>query len=177
MLKLKIIVKCLLICLVLFLIHCTSKIQKSAVDKVIVENDSSSVDKTQLQDSLDIRLVVLDSILSESDEEVTYQIINNSDYELSAGSPYSFRFLEFGFWGPVPFVENSIWTGDEYRVKPGSQSPVLTAYFRGFNFHFGIGRYKIEEEVDVLEPTNENQKEERPKVKKTVLLSGEFRIE
>ena len=72
---------------------------------------------------------------------------------------------------------NQIWLDEEHTVKPNSKGEIFTVYFEGFDFDFRRGRYRIVKEVSVLEPSDKNRDEERPKVKGNVILSAEFRIE
>lgn len=103
----RIIFPCLIGCFALLFISCTSK-TKTGTDNVPVDKDVSSIEGTQLLDSLDIRLQLSESIFIGSPEKIEMKLINNSGYTVLTGNPYLLKRFEFGYWSVVPEFEKMI---------------------------------------------------------------------
>ena len=114
-----------------------------------VDKDISSIEGTQLLDSLDIRLQLSGSIFIGSPEKIEMKLINNSGYTVLTGNPYLLKRFEFGYWSVVPEFEKMIWTDEGYDIEPESER-IFILHIDFLNVNLGKGKYQIEKEVSVL---------------------------
>jgi hypothetical protein len=149
----------IILCIVLFFSNCSNKTTADNSKNMSVEQDSVSVADSELMlDTLDIKLFLPNKILDKTTKKIDFTIRNNSAYTLLLDTIYSIKYLEFGFYGDIPFPKDVVLisTTEPHIINSKESSKVFTAYFEGYDFSFPPGYYKITQEVSVLDINAEN---------------------
>ncbi|HBN06608.1 MAG TPA: hypothetical protein DD434_12600 [Bacteroidales bacterium] len=106
--------------------------------------------------SLDIRLVLEDSIFIGNPEKINMRIINNSDYIVLTRNAYIIKHFEFGFWAALPEFEKLIWTDEGFVIDPKTER-VFVAELDFLGLNLVQGRYRIEKEISILDKGKNSQ--------------------
>ena len=137
--------------------------KKDTINSPLIEEDVAiNGSRPVLINSLDIHLILSDSIFIGSPEKIEVRIINNSDHRLLAGNSFLIKRLEFGFWAIIPEFERIIWTDEGFEIEPKTK--------KTFNLNLDIldinlvqGKYRLEKEISILD-TKEKAKLQLKKV-------------
>lgn len=162
---------CCLLCMLFIVLSCKHRsYHQTEKEKITVhENNENQAAKNLLNDSdiiedstlffinsLDIRLVLEDSIFTGSPEKIDLKIINNSDYIVLTRNAYIIKHFEFGFWAPLPEFEKLIWTDEGIVIEPKTER-IFVAELDFLGLNLVQGRYGIEKEISILEKGKNSQ--------------------
>lgn len=160
---------CYLFCLLFIISSCLGKSSNQTEKKQNhqIENENQSInnplkeatdDSIQIFiNSLDIRLVLIDSVFRGSPDKIILEIENNSDNMILTGNMFNIKRLEFGYWDDIQGMEKIIWPEEGYFINPKTK----------FNFiknldYLGIslaeGRYKLEKNISIVDTKEKNGK-------------------
>lgn len=166
----------LILCIAIFFSNCSNKTTADNSKNISVEQDSVSIADSELMlDTLDIKLFLPNKILDKTARKIDFIIRNNSAYTLLLDTIYSIKYLEFGFYGDIPFPKGVILisTADSHIINSKERSKVFKAYFDGYDFSFPQGYYKITQEVGVMDINAENNE---MRVIGRMVLEADFEI-
>ncbi|HHX70516.1 MAG TPA: hypothetical protein GX708_20990 [Gallicola sp.] len=132
-----------------FIANCDGNKKKHSIEKV-VQSDKINIGSTMIRnDSLNIQLILSSNKLNRGGKSIDYLIINNSDYQISMDDSYTLRYFEFGTWGKINPVKNTIWYDIETILNP-TDSTFFTIFLDFFDFDFPSGKYLIEKKVNII---------------------------
>lgn len=166
----------------------TTKKQTESKEYQIVENKKDTINSPLIEEdvaingsrpvlinSLDIHLILSDSIFIGSPEKIEVRIINNSDHRLLAGNSFLIKRLEFGFWAIIPEFERIIWTDEGFEIEPKTK--------KTFNLNLDIldinlvqGKYRLEKEISILDTKEKAKLDNGYLIMGNRLLDDEFII-